>query len=42
MLSAVRPVCGDARKEAIGLYDHIEPRELQRANLAYIPQLGLL
>lgn len=32
---------GDARNEAVDVYDHIDNRELRRAYLAAIPTLGL-
>ena len=32
---------GDARKEAIDIYDHIDRKELRRAYLAAIPTLGI-
>jgi len=32
---------GDARKEAVDIYDHIDKKELRRAYLAAIPLLGL-
>ncbi len=32
---------GDSRKEAIGIYDHIDLKELKEAYLASIPQLGV-
>jgi integrase/recombinase XerD len=32
---------GDARKEAVDIYDHIDKKELRRAYLAAVPLLGL-
>lgn len=32
---------GDARNEAIDVYDHIDPEEVRKAYLAYVPRLGL-
>jgi integrase/recombinase XerD len=32
---------GDARSEAVDIYDHIDPKELRRAYLAAIPRLGI-
>lgn len=29
------------RREAIGIYDHIDKEELQNSYLAHIPQLGV-
>lgn len=32
---------GDARNEAIDIYDHIDKEELRKSYLAHIPQLGI-
>jgi len=32
---------GDARKEAIDIYDHIDRKELRESHLTHIPQLGI-
>jgi integrase/recombinase XerD len=32
---------GDARKEAVDIYDHIDKTELRRAYLAAVPLLGI-
>jgi integrase/recombinase XerD len=32
---------GDARKEAVDIYDHIDEKELRRAYLAAVPLLGI-
>jgi integrase/recombinase XerD len=32
---------GDSRREAIDIYDHIDPEDVRRAYLARIPQLGI-
>ena len=32
---------GDSRREAVDIYDHIDPKELRRAYLAAIPRLGI-
>ncbi len=32
---------GDARNEAVDIYDHIDPKELKRAYLAAVPLLGI-
>jgi integrase/recombinase XerD len=32
---------GDARKEAVDIYDHIDKKELRRAYLAAVPLLGI-
>lgn len=32
---------GDARKEAVDIYDHIDKKELRRAYLAAVPMLGI-
>jgi integrase/recombinase XerD len=37
----IKALRGDRRREAIDIYDRIDPDELRRAYLAYIPQLGL-
>ena len=37
----IKTLRGDRRREAISIYDRIDPQELRRAYLAYIPQLGL-
>ena len=33
---------GDSRREAVDIYDHIDPKELRRAYLAAIPRLGIV
>ena len=37
----VKELRGDRRKEAIDIYDHIDPEDLRRKYLACIPQLGI-
>jgi integrase/recombinase XerD len=37
----IKALRGDRRREAIDIYDRIDPDELRRAYLAYIPQLGI-
>ncbi len=37
----IQELRGDARKEAIDIYDHIDKKELRESYLAYIPQLGI-
>ncbi|MCJ7443465.1 MAG: tyrosine-type recombinase/integrase [Methanotrichaceae archaeon] len=37
----IQELRGDARREAIDIYDHIDPKELKESYLAYIPQLGI-
>jgi integrase/recombinase XerD len=37
----IKALRGDRRREAIDIYDRIDPEELRRAYLAFIPQLGL-
>jgi len=37
----VKELRGDARREAIDIYNHIDKRELKEAYLACIPQLGI-
>ncbi|MEE9505960.1 MAG: tyrosine-type recombinase/integrase, partial [Thermoplasmata archaeon] len=37
----IQELRGDSRKDAIDIYDHIDPEELQRENLRCIPALGL-
>jgi integrase/recombinase XerD len=37
----IQELRGDARKEAIDIYDHIDKEELRRSYLAHIPQLGV-
>jgi integrase/recombinase XerD len=37
----VKELRGDIRGEAINLYHHIDKRDLKKAYLAYIPQLGI-
>ncbi|AKB34794.1 site-specific recombinase [Methanosarcina siciliae C2J] len=37
----IQELRGDARKEAIDVYDHIEKDELKEAYLQYIPKLGV-
>jgi integrase/recombinase XerD len=32
---------GNAKKEAVDIYDHIDRKELRRAYLAAVPQLGI-
>jgi integrase/recombinase XerD len=37
----IQELRGDARREAIDIYDHIDEKELREAYLAAIPQLGV-
>jgi integrase/recombinase XerD len=37
----IKELRGDARRDAMDIYDHIDKRELKRAYLAAIPQLGI-
>jgi integrase/recombinase XerD len=37
----IKSLRGDRRKDAIDVYDRIDPEELRRAYLAFIPQLGV-
>ncbi|MDD1753653.1 MAG: tyrosine-type recombinase/integrase, partial [Methanotrichaceae archaeon] len=37
----VKELRGDARREAIDIYNHIDKKELQESYLAHIPQLGI-
>lgn len=37
----IQELRGDARREAIDIYDHIDSKELKEAYLASIPQLGI-
>ena len=37
----VKELRGDARREAIDIYNHIDRKELQESYLAHIPQLGI-
>jgi len=37
----IKELRGDARKEAVDIYDHIDKKELKRAYLAAIPVLGI-
>lgn len=37
----VKELRGDVRKEAVDLYHHIDRKELRRAYLAHVPQLGI-
>ena len=37
----IQELRGDARREAIDIYDHIDLKELKEAYLACIPQLGI-
>jgi len=37
----IQELRGDARKEAIDIYDHIDKKELRESYLAHIPQLGI-
>lgn len=37
----IKALRGDRRREAIDIYDRIDPDELRRAYLAYVPQLGV-
>jgi integrase/recombinase XerD len=32
---------GDSRREAIDIYNHIDPDELRKAYLAAVPRLGV-
>jgi len=37
----IQELRGDARREAIDIYDHIDKEELRKSYLAHIPQLGV-
>jgi integrase/recombinase XerD len=37
----IQELRGDARREAIDIYYHIDMEELRRSYLAHIPQLGV-
>ena len=37
----IKELRGDRRKEAMDIYDHIDPEELKHAYLAFIPKLGI-
>lgn len=37
----IKALRGDRRRDAIDIYDRIDPEELRRAYLAFIPQLGI-
>ena len=37
----IKELRGDRRREAIDIYDHIDPEELRKAYQAYIPKLGI-
>ena len=37
----IQELRGDARKEAIDIYDHIDRKELRESYLAHIPQMGI-
>jgi integrase/recombinase XerD len=37
----IKELRGDARRDAMDIYDHIDKWELKRAYLAAIPQLGI-
>ena len=37
----IQELRGDAKKEAIDIYDHIDLKELRESYLAHIPQLGI-
>jgi integrase/recombinase XerD len=37
----IKELRGDARREAMDLYNHIDKKELQESYLAHIPQLGI-
>jgi integrase/recombinase XerD len=37
----IQELRGDVRREAIDIYDHIDPKELKESYLAHIPQLGI-
>jgi integrase/recombinase XerD len=37
----IQELRGDARREAIDIYDHIDHKELKESYLAHIPQLGI-
>lgn len=37
----IQELRGDARREAIDIYNHIDLKELKEAYLAAIPQLGI-
>jgi len=38
---SIQELRGNSRKKAIDIYDHTDPKELKRAYLAAIPQLGI-
>lgn len=38
----IQELRGDARKEAMDIYDHIDRKELKRAYLEAIPTLGII
>jgi len=37
----IQELRGDARREAIDIYDHIDREELRKSYLAHVPQLGV-
>jgi integrase/recombinase XerD len=37
----VKELRGDARKEAIDIYNHIDKKELKESYMAHVPQLGI-
>jgi integrase/recombinase XerD len=37
----IQELRGDARREAIDVYDHISKEELRKSYLKHIPQLGI-
>jgi integrase/recombinase XerD len=37
----IKELRGDTRREAMDIYDHISLKEMKRAYLATIPQLGI-
>ena len=40
-LEYIRWLRGDAIKEAVDIYFHVDPEDVRRAYLACIPQLGI-
>lgn len=36
----IQELRGDRRKDAVDIYDHIDPQELRRSYLVYVPHLG--
>jgi integrase/recombinase XerD len=37
----IQELRGDARREVIDIYDHIDKKELRESYLVHIPQLGI-